>query len=547
MQNRGTLAATLARKTFELAPEQLGVAQLNLQSKHRTTSISATTGRDFASAFAVAQSGGLGPTPVHMDERARATTGPAGGPKRDAAASADAADRETTTGEFTRVKPVLQEIWARMRDKLRSEYGEDVFDCWLKSLTMAEQRGATVRLAAPSLIIRDFIEQNFGARIGEEWRAAEQGIEAVEIIVKPNGRAAAISPSAARPSKPAAPDETPAPLDERYTFERFVAGASNEVALRAALKVGESDRVAFNPLYLYGGVGLGKTHLLQAIGWRMRARHPQRRILYLTADRFRSLFQSALQERRMVEFKEQYRSVDLLLIDDLQFVCRPGATQEEFFHTLNALTDNARQVVAAADRAPSALEGMSDGLRSRLSGGLSVEVHGTDPALRLAIVTAKAAQLKLEADPRALELLAHRVDSNVRELEGALNSIYWHCEHAKCELTLDIAEKVLRSMVRDVERKLGIEEIQKKVAEHFKIRVAEMRSARRSLGVVRPRQVAMYLSKQLTTRSLPEIGRMFGGRDHTTVLHAVRRVEELTALDPVLRGDVDLLRRILEN
>lgn len=454
-----------------------------------------------------------------------------------------------TTGEKASVKPVLHEVWALIRDRLRSEYGEDVFDCWLNSLTLAEQRGTTMRLAAPSLVIRDFIEQNFGARIAAEWRAAEQGISAVEIIVKPNGRAASavpMSPIETKPVKPSAAEEAPMQLDERFTFERFVAGASNDAALRAALKVAESDRVAFNPLYLFGSVGLGKTHLLQAIGWRMRARHPQRRILYLTADRFRSLFQHALQDRRMmVEFKEQYRSVDLLLIDDLQFVCRPGATQEEFFHTLNALTDNSRQVVAAADRAPAALEGMSDGLRSRLSGGLSVEIHATDQALRLAILTAKAAQLKLAADPRALELLAHRINSSVRELEGMLNNIAWHCEQAGTALTLDMAEAIMRSHVRDVERKLGIEEIQKKVAEYFKIRLADMRSPRRSLNVVRPRQVAMYLSKQLTTRSLPEIGRMFG-RDHTTVMYAVRRVEMLTSTDPVLRGDVDLLRRVLE-
>lgn len=446
------------------------------------------------------------------------------------------------------MKPLLHEVWALIRDRLRSEYGEDVFDCWLNSLTLAEQRGATMRLAAPSLVIRDFIEQNFGARIAAEWRATEQGIIAVEIIVKPNGRAASTvpaSPLETKPIKPSAAEEAPAQLDERFTFERFVAGASNDAALRAALKVAESDRVAFNPLYLFGSVGLGKTHLLQAIGWRMRARHPQRRILYLTADRFRSLFQHALQERRMVEFKEHYRSVDLLLIDDLQFVCRPGATQDEFFHTLNALTDNLRQVVAAADRAPAALEGMSDGLRSRLSGGLSVEIQATDQALRLAVLQAKTAQLKLTADPRALALLAHRITASVRELEGMLNNIAWQCEQAGTALTLDIAETVMRSHVRDVERKLGIEEIQKKVAEYFKIRIADMRSPRRSLGVVRPRQVAMYLSKQLTTRSLPEIGRMFG-RDHTTVLHAVRRVEELASADPVLRGDVDLLRRVLE-
>ena len=443
------------------------------------------------------------------------------------------------------MKPVLREVWANMRDRLRAGLGEDVFDCWLKSLTVVEQRGTTMRLAAPSLMFRDYIDQNFGARIGEEWRQAGHGIEAVEIIVKPNGRAAAVA--APEAATPAAAEASPSPLDERFTFERFVAGPSNEVALCAALRVAESDRVPFNPLFLYGGVGLGKTRLLQAIGWRMRARHPQRRILYLTAERFMHLFVQALQDRRMVEFKEQYRSVDLLLIDDLQFVVRPGATQEEFFHTLNTLTDNGRQVAAAADRPPFALDGMSEGLRSRLSGGLLVEVQATDPALRLAILKTKAERLKLEADPRALELLARRIDSNVRELEGTLITVAMHCEHAGTPFTLDMAEKVMHGMRGNVERKLGIEDIQKTVAEHYKIRVADLRSARRSLGVVRPRQVAMYIAKRLTTRSLPEIGRMFGNRDHTTVIHAVRRIEQLSVEDATLRGDVDLLLRVLEH
>ena len=330
-------------------------------------------------------------------------------------------------------------------------------------------------------------------------------------------------------------------------FENFVVGKPNEFAYAAAKRVAESDQVSFNPLFLYGGVGLGKTHLMHAIAWEIRARTPHRKVVYLSAEKFMYSFVRALRNQDTVSFKEQFRSVDVLMIDDVQFIAGKDATQEEFFHTFNALVDQGRQIVLSADKSPSSLEEIGDRLRSRLASGLVADLHPTTFELRLGILDAKAEQLGVPVPQRVKEFLAHKIASNVRELEGALTRLVAHAQLVGGALTLETTQDLLQDLLRAHDRRLTMEEIQKRVAEHFKIRVSDMSSARRSRAVARPRQVAMYLSKQLTSRSLPEIGRAFGGRDHTTVMHAVRKIEELVKADSSFAEDVELLTRMLES
>jgi chromosomal replication initiator protein len=339
-----------------------------------------------------------------------------------------------------------------------------------------------------------------------------------------------------------------APLDPRFTFENFVVGKSNEFAYAAARRLAEAKTVPFNPLFLYGGVGLGKTHLMHAIAWAIRERYPHKRVIYLSAEKFMYQFIRALRFRDTMAFKEQFRSVDVLMIDDVQFISGRDSTQEEFFHTFNALVDQNKQIVISADKSPSDLEGMEDRMKSRLGWGLVADIHQTDYELRLSILQSKGERLGAgQVPPKALEFLAHKITSNVRELEGALNRVVAHATLVGREISLETAQDVLHDLLRANDRRVTIEEIQKRVAEHFNIRISDMSSARRARAVARPRQVAMYLAKQLTSRSLPEIGRKFGGRDHTTVMHAVRKVEELRAGDSSFSEDIDLLRRMLES
>ncbi|MDH5798927.1 MAG: chromosomal replication initiator protein DnaA, partial [Paracoccaceae bacterium] len=337
-----------------------------------------------------------------------------------------------------------------------------------------------------------------------------------------------------------------ATLDPRFTFENFVIGKPNEFAYAAAKRVADAPNAIFNPLFLYGGVGLGKTHLMHAIAHHIRTQDSSRSILYLSAEKFMYRFIRALQEHKTVDFKDQFRSVDVLMIDDVQFISGKESTQEEFFHTFNALVDQGRQIVISADKSPSDLEGIEERLKSRLNCGLVADIHATTYELRIGILQSKADGLQAAVPQKVLEYLAHKITSNVRELEGALNRVVAHSQLVGGEISLETTQEVLQDLLRANDRRVTIEEIQKRVAAHFNIRTSDMHSARRARSVARPRQVAMYLAKQLTSRSLPEIGRKFGGRDHTTVMHAVRKVEELREHDRAFAEDVDLLRRMLE-
>jgi chromosomal replication initiator protein len=335
------------------------------------------------------------------------------------------------------------------------------------------------------------------------------------------------------------------PLDPRLTFDNFIVGKPNELAYSAALRVAESDVAVFNPLFLYGSVGLGKTHLMNAIAWNIKSRSPDRNIAYLSAEKFMYEFVRAVRFKDTMAFKEQFRSVDVLMIDDIQFICGKESTQEEFFHTFNTLVDNKRQVVVSADKFPSDLEGMEERLKSRLGWGLVADIHPTTYELRLSILQSKVAAFSVKIPNKVLEFVAHKITSNIRELEGALNRIVAGAVFVGREITVESAKEVLADLLRTNDRKVTIDEIQKKVAIHYAIKLGDMSSARRVRQVAMPRQVAMYLSKRLTTQSLPEIGRNFGGRDHTTVLHAVRKIEEAMDLDANLAEDVRLLMQVL--
>jgi chromosomal replication initiator protein len=465
--------------------------------------------------------------------------------------------------------PHHYEQWARVRGRLRAEVGEAAFRSWLKPLTLLSAKKGVVRLAVPTRFMRDWVRSNYAERISVLWGEEDDVVRKIEIVVQPPSRPNP-KPGSEEDSEPvprrartarAAPrnDEglyaqdhqgkrrdISAPLDPRFTFENFVVGKPNELAYAAARRIAEAGTVPFNPLFLYGGVGLGKTHLMHAIAWNIKKRTPGRRIIYLSAEKFMYQFVRALRTKDTMAFKDEFRSVDVLMIDDVQFIGGREATQEEFFHTFNALVDQNRQVVISADKSPSDLEGVEERMRSRLGWGLVADIHPTTYELRLGILQAKAEQMRAEVPGKVLEFLAHKITSNVRELEGALNRIVAHGTLVGRAITLENTQEVLHDLLRANDRRVTIEEIQKRVAEHFNVRIADMHSARRARAVARPRQVAMYLSKQLTSRSLPEIGRKFGGRDHTTVMHAVRKIEELKSTDNGFAEDVELLRRMLE-
>jgi chromosomal replication initiator protein len=455
------------------------------------------------------------------------------------------------------VDSTLASQWAQVRGRLRTEFGEATFRSWLKPLTLVGQHENAVNIAVKTRFMRDWIAQHYADRIRSLWHATNPTIRSIELVV--DGRPQAMR-AQSLPIEPAiiaevprvepgnsfAPEDVSAPLDPRLTFENFVVGKSNELAHAAAQRVAEARTVPFNPLFLYGGVGLGKTHLMHAIAWHIKRGTPTRRVIYLSAEKFMYQFIRALRQKNVMSFKEQFRSVDVLMIDDVQFISGKDSTQEEFFHTFNALVDQNRQVVISADKSPHDLEGLEERMRSRLGWGLVADIHPTTYELRLGILQTKAEQMKAAVPPKVLEFLAHKIVSNVRELEGALNRIVAHATLIGRPITLESTQEVLHDLLRANDRRVTIEEIQRRVAEHFNMKLADMHSERRARAVARPRQVAMYLAKHLTTRSLPEIWRKFGNRDHTTVMHAVRKIEELCTLDAGFSEDVDLLKRMLE-
>ncbi len=450
----------------------------------------------------------------------------------------------------------IQLQWSRIRTRLRTEFGPAVYKNWFKSMTLVGIDGKAAVIGVPTRLRRDWIEQHYRERIRAFWQAENKAIADVQIVIFA-GAAQAGEPDEPAPALAAVNGaeaeerDVGAPLNPRFTFANFVVGNPNRFAFEAARRVAESAAspqwsVPFNPLFLFGGVGLGKTHLMHAIAWQIRCNNPSRRLIYLSAEKFMEHFVRALRQNNTMPFKKMFRTVDILMIDDFQFIGGKDSTQEEFFHTFNELMDLNRQIVISADKPPTELANVEERMRSRLAWGMVADVHPTTFELRLGILQSKAEQMKAALPLRLLEFLAQRITSNVRELEGALHRIVAHAQLVGREITVEVAEEVLPDLLRKAARRVAIDEIQKRVAEHYNIKLVDMHSARRARAVARPRQVAMYLCKLMTQRSLPEIGKKFGGRDHTTVIHAVRRIEELRAIDKTLAEDLDILKRILE-
>ena len=466
----------------------------------------------------------------------------------------------SSVSELFEDNPVVAQCWGRVTQRMRHDIGDAAWRNWIKPLRVNRLEAGTLTLETDSTLTRERVNSQYADRLrvisAAEFKTVATGVQHVEVRVS-NGLARRTArPHRMSDNKPVEtkPAETKhrdksydlsAGLDPRYTFANFVVGKPNELAFAVARRTAESEKVAFNPLFLYGGVGLGKTHLMHAIAWQIRQQNPSRKVMYLSAEKFMNRFVQALRFRDTISFKEQFRSVDVLMIDDVQFISGKESTQEEFFHTFNALVEDGRQVIVSADKSPTDLEGMEERLRSRLGWGMVADIHPADYELRLGILQSKAEQAQVEISDKVLEFMAHRIVSNVRELEGALNRILAHAMLIGREITIDSTADLLADLLRASSRQISVDVIQKRVAAHYGVRVSEMFSARRARNIARPRQIAMYLAKNLTSLSYPEIGRQFGGRDHTTVMHAVRTVENQMKSDAQLNEDVELIKSIL--
>ncbi|HLZ74938.1 chromosomal replication initiator protein DnaA [Phenylobacterium sp.] len=462
-------------------------------------------------------------------------------------------------------------VWTKTCVVLKRELGEATFGSWLGQAALRET-GDDVCLVAATGVARDWIARHAWRRIGELWAQNDPLGRRLDLKSRMEfdfdapANAAAAAPAAQAVEASTAPEvfeveaeAAPAAarhgrllgLQDRFAFDSFVAGPSNEFAFAVARRVAAWSDGHFNPVVFHGPYGFGKTHLLNALAWEAMRNEPTKRVVYLTAERFTSTFVKALQDRQTAAFKDELRNADLLLIDDVHFVAGKTSTQEELFHTLIALVEDGRRVVMTADRSPTEISEMEPRLRSHLQAGLVCGIEPADRALRLGILERKLQTLAQQgrflpsAKPEVMQFLADRFTDSVSELEGALNTLVARVGGEVARLTLDEAQTILRPHLSCNERKVTVDQIQKTVAEHYGLKQADLISERRARAVARPRQVAMWLAKQITVRSLPDIGRRFGGRDHTTVLHAVRRIEALKGEDPQIARDVDVLLRKL--
>ncbi|WP_170474433.1 chromosomal replication initiator protein DnaA [Ruegeria arenilitoris] len=459
---------------------------------------------------------------------------------------------------------MTQEKWGQLRSKLLKAVGRNNFTTWIEPLEFQELQDGVAIFSVPTNFMGNYVSQNFADLILYELNTSGESVQRLAFQTAANSSVRPVQISETKPTVTttaavSAPETPPnvlealqaAPLDARFTFDSFVVGKPNELAHAAARRVSEGGPVTFNPLVLYGGVGLGKTHLMHAIAWELKTRRPELNVLYLSAEQFMYRFVQALRERRMMDFKHLFRSVDVLMVDDVQFIAGKDSTQEEFFHTFNALVDQNKQIIISADRAPGEIKDLEERVKSRLQCGLVVDLHPTDYELRLGILQNKVQQYSstypdLTIADGVLEFLAHRISTNVRVLEGALTRLFAFASLVGREIDMELTQDCLADVLRASERKITVEEIQRKVSEYYNIRMSDIIGPKRLRSYARPRQVAMYLCKQLTSRSLPEIGRRFGGRDHTTVMHGVKRIEELKLTDGQIAEDVEMLRRSLE-
>ena len=484
------------------------------------------------------------------------------------------------------------DFWPKLTAHLRLSVGDDAFESWLKPLTLSATSSAEgLEIEVPTKFLRDWVLKHYADHLVEGIVAVLGQEVPLQFVVKPlasalklQALASSPAPAAAAvtsrpmrdssPATPKAPAVEPAAaavpevttptgwdsapyvqpraieggplLNPNFTFETFVVGKSNQFAYAAAQRIAEStDNKLYNPFLLHGGVGLGKTHLMHAIAWRIHRLHADKKVLYMSADKFINKFVGAIRGGTIESFKDAFRSVDVLMIDDVQFIAGKEATQEEFFHTFNALIEMDKRIILSADRPPQEMVNIEDRLRSRLGCGLTTEIHMPDVETRLAILEAKAAARQIPLSKDVALLLADKITTNIRELEGALNRLLAHAELMNEHITVELARTLLKDLFRNFDRVVSVDDIQKKVADFYHIKLADMSSPSRAREVARPRQIAMFLAKQLTTKSYPEIGRNFGGRDHTTVMHAVKHIQELREQDPALAEDLRLLESLL--
>jgi chromosomal replication initiator protein len=425
------------------------------------------------------------------------------------------------------------------------------FNTWIRPLQIVEEQNS-LKLLAPNRFVLDWVRNHYLTTIQDHLNTLCDGnppTVKVEIGSKKRPAAKKNEPLASQAPKPVARNKPTieSNLNQSFVFETFVEGKSNQIARAASMQIGENPGKAYNPLFIYGGVGLGKTHLMHAVGNMMLKKNPHARVVYLHSERFVAEMVKALQHNTIEQFKKRYRSVNALLIDDIQFFAGKERSQEEFFHTFNALFESQQQIILSSDRFPKEVSGLEERLKSRFGWGLTVAIEPPDLETRVAILQSKALQLNVELPNEVAFFMGKRIRSNIRELEGALRRVIANSTFTGREINLDFAKNALRDMLAAHDKQITIENIQKTVAEYFQIRTSDLTSSKRSRSIARPRQIAMTLAKELTNHSLPEIGNAFGGRDHTTVIHANRKVKELRESDPRISEDYSNLLRTLSS
>ena len=453
-----------------------------------------------------------------------------------------------------RVIAQLESDWQTISSGLRRDLGAQIYGQWIRSISLGNycDLTGTLELMLPSDFSASWVSDHYADRLRLAWATTNKAVRQLKIRSKPGGarvemlrETSAAERMAAEAAQTVKPERSS--LDPRMTFANFVRGQTNVLALSAAERVAAEEKPLFNPLYLQAATGQGKTHLMHAIGHAYAAINPDAQIIYMSAEKFMMEFVSAMRSKEVMEFKARLRAADVLLLDDIQFIIGKVSTQEEFLHTIDAILGAGKRLVVSADRAPQALDGVDQRILSRLSMGLVADIQPADLELRRAILEQRLAQMPgNNVGEDVIEFLARTISRNVRELEGGLNKLLAYAQLTGKPITKTLAEEQLKDILSACRRRITIDEIQRAVCEYYRIDRSEMSSKRRARAVVRPRQVAMYLAKVMTPRSYPEIGRKFGGRDHSTVIHAVRLVETLRGQDSEMDNDVRTLLRQLE-
>ena len=463
--------------------------------------------------------------------------------------------------DLNQISPIeinVKDLWLLVLKKLNNEFGNEIFNSWIKNIKVQSIEDDILYFSVPTRFIRDWITSHYLDKIIFFLNAENPNIRRVKISI--DNMLSANQDNQDEKNTETIKYQNQSsnfnqsddwPLDERFTFDKFITGPSNELAFASAKRIAQSEKFDFNPLFLYGGVGLGKTHLMHSIAWEISTNNPGAKVLYLSAERFMFQFIKSLRQKDTMSFKQKFRSVDVLILDDIQFMVGKNSTQEEFFHTFNSLLDLNKKVILSSDRAPSDLEGFDERIKSRLSWGLVADILPASFELRYEILKKKSAELLKSnsghhvLDDSVLIFLAKTIVSNVRELEGALNKVVTFSNIMNKKIDVELTKTVLKDLLRSNNKRITIDEIQNKVSNYYNINTEDLISSRRLRSFARPRQVAMYLAKKLTSRSLPEIGRKFGGRDHTTVIHAVKKIDQLKSENEKFDEDVSVLTQII--